>query len=107
MNGQRQNRGLSPVLRGTLADFGGVYLVNGLVAFIFAASGPVAIILAVGTRGGLAPSDLSSWIFGAFFVNGLISIAFCWLYRQPLVFFWTIPGTVLVGDSTRRRITPA
>src|SRR5207248_11307565 len=36
-----------------------------LVAFIFAASGPVAIILAVGTRGALAPSDLSSWIFGA------------------------------------------
>src|SRR2546430_15253201 len=95
MNGQRQNRGLSPVMRRTLADFGGVYLVNGLVAFVFAASGPVAIILAVGTRGGLAPSDLSSWIFGAFFVNGLISIAFCWLYRQPLVFFWTISGAVL------------
>jgi len=38
-------------------------------------------------------------IFGAFFVNGLISIAFCWLYRQPLVFFWTIPGTVLVGPA--------
>src|SRR6267378_6191290 len=99
MNGERQNRGLSPALRRTLADFGGVYFVNGLVAFIFAASGPVAIILAVGTRGGLAPSDLSSWIFGAFFVNGLISIAFCWLYRQPLVFFWTIPGAVLVGSA--------
>jgi len=85
--------------RRVLADFGGIYLVNGLVAFIFAASGPVAIILAVGTRGGLAPSDLSSWIFGAFFVNGLISIAFCWFYRQPLVFFWTIPGAVLVGPA--------
>jgi benzoate membrane transport protein len=82
-----------------LADFGGVYFANGLVAFLFAASGPVAIILAVGTRGGLAPSDLSSWIFGAFFVNGLISIAFCWFYRQPLVFLWTIPGAVLVGPA--------
>ena len=88
-----------PVLRRALADFGGVYFVNGLVAFIFAASGPVAIILAVGTRGGLTPSDLASWIFGAFFVNGLISIAFCWFYRQPLVFFWTIPGAVLVGPA--------
>src|SRR6266704_1574487 len=48
---------------------------------------------------GLAPSDLSSRIFGAFFVNGLISIAFCWFYRQPLVFFWTIPGAVLVGPA--------
>jgi benzoate membrane transport protein len=74
-------------------------VVNGVVAFVFAATGPVAIILAVGTRGGLAPSDLASWIFGAFFLNGLISIFFCWRYRQPLVFFWTIPGAVLVGPA--------
>ena len=26
-------------------------------------------------------------------------ILFSWLYRQPLAFFWTIPGTVLVGPS--------
>ena len=64
----------APTPAGALADFGGVYAVNGLVGFIFAASGPVAIILAVGTRGGLSASDLASWIFGAFFVNGLISI---------------------------------
>jgi len=89
----------APDLREVLADFGGVYFVNALVAFLFAASGPVAIILAVGTRGGLTPSDLASWIFGAFFFNGLISIAFCWRYREPLVFFWTIPGAVLVGPA--------
>ena len=92
---QPQNRGLSAVF----SDFGGVYFVNAVVAFLFAASGPLAIILAVGTRGGLSSSDLASWTFGAFFVNGLISIAFCWHYRQPLVFFWTIPGTVLVGPA--------
>src|SRR5512146_549093 len=88
-----------PSLRQVLADFGGTYAVNGLVAFIFAASGPVAIILAVGTRGGLSESDLASWIFGAFFLNGLVSIAVCWWYRQPMVFFWTIPGAVLVGPA--------
>lgn len=38
----------------------------------------------------------------AFFVNGLITIKFCWLYRQPLAFFWTIPGTVLVGPALAR-----
>ena len=53
----------------------------------------------MGTRGGLSAADLSSWLFGAFFVNGLISIAFCWIYRQPLVLFWSIPGTVLVGPA--------
>ena len=69
------------------------------MAFIFAASGPVAIILAVGAQGGLSESDLSSWLFGSFFINGLISIAFCLRYREPLVFFWTIPGAVLVGPA--------
>ena len=88
-----------PARGGLLADLGGLYAANALVAFIFAASGPVAIILAVGTRGGLSESDLASWIFGAFFLNGLLSIFFCWFYRQPLVFFWTIPGAVLVGPA--------
>ncbi|HTN27658.1 MAG TPA: benzoate/H(+) symporter BenE family transporter [Burkholderiales bacterium] len=87
------------MFREALADLGGEQAVNGVVAFIFAATGPVAIMLAVGTRGGLAPADLASWIFGSFFLNGLISIFFCWRYRQPLVFFWTIPGTVLVGPA--------
>ena len=87
------------MIRRFAADFGGLYAANALVAFIFAASGPVAIILAVGAQGGLSESDLSSWIFGSFFINGLISIAFCLFYRQPLVFFWTIPGAVLVGPA--------
>ena len=88
-----------PGPRQLAADFGGAYAASGLVAFIFAASGPVAIIPAVGAQGGLAGPDLSSWIFGSFFVNGLISIAFCLVYREPLVFFWTIPGAVLVGPA--------
>jgi len=88
-----------PSVRQVLADFGGLYTVNAVVAFIFAASAPVAIVLAVGTRGGLTADDLASWLFGSFFLNGLISIAFCWWYRQPLVFFWSIPGTVLVGPA--------
>lgn len=96
-----------PAIRQVLADFGRLYFVNGLVAFIFAVSGPVAVILAVGTRGGLTESDLSSWIFGAFFLNGLISIAFCWLYRQPLVILWTIPGAVLIGPALGHLPFPA
>ena len=86
-------------MRRLAADFGGVYAVNGLVGFIFAATGPVAIILAVGAQGGLSEADLSSRIFGSFFLNGLISIGFCLAWRQPLVFFWSIPGAVLVGPA--------
>jgi benzoate membrane transport protein len=82
-----------------LADFGPTYAVNGLIGFIFAASGPVAIILSTGQRGGLGPAELASWLFGAFFVNGLLTLALSWRWKMPLVFFWTIPGTVLVGPA--------
>ncbi len=88
-----------PLPRRPWSDFGAVYAGNAVVAFLFAASGPVAIVLTVGARGGLSESDLASWIFSAFFLNGLITIAISILYRQPLVFFWTIPGTVLVGPA--------
>jgi benzoate membrane transport protein len=88
-----------PSPRRVAADFGALYAANAVVAFLFAASGPVAIILATGARGGLSESDLASWIFGGFFLNSLISIAFSLGYRQPLVFFWSIPGTVLVGPA--------
>ncbi len=73
--------------------------VNAVVAFAFSISGPVAIILAVTARAGLSEAKAASWLFGAFFINGFLSIAFCAAYRQPLVFFWTIPGTVLVGPA--------
>jgi benzoate membrane transport protein len=88
-----------PSLRRVIADFGSLYGSGALAAFIFAASGPVAIILTIATRGGLGPSDVASWIFGGFLVNGFVSIAFCWLYRQPLVLLWTIPGAVLIGPA--------
>jgi benzoate membrane transport protein len=82
-----------------LRDLGPLYAANGLIGMIFSATGPVAVILAVGTAGRLSPAELASWIFGVFFLNGLLTVLFCWLYRQPLAFFWTIPGTVLVGPA--------
>ncbi|HYG53686.1 MAG TPA: benzoate/H(+) symporter BenE family transporter [Burkholderiales bacterium] len=72
---------------------------NAFVAFLFACTGPVAIILSTGARGGLSEADLASWIFGAFFLNGFITLGFALYYRQPLVFLWSIPGTVLVGPA--------
>ena len=82
-----------------LADSGPGYFANGLIGFIFSATGPVAIILAVGSRGGLTEAELASWVFGVFFINGLITIAMSWRYHMPLGFAWTIPGTVLVGPA--------
>jgi benzoate membrane transport protein len=88
-----------PGPRRLLRDLGTAYAANGLIGLIFAATGPVAVILAVGAQGGLTQEQLASWIFGAFFLNGILTVLACWLYRQPLAFFWTIPGTVLVGPA--------
>lgn len=85
--------------RDIAAAFSGVHCANAVIAFVFAASAPVAIILGVGVRGGLSEADLSSWIFAAFALNGALTIAMSLLYRMPLAFFWTIPGTVLVGPA--------
>ncbi|MBB3083591.1 benzoate/H(+) symporter BenE family transporter [Geodermatophilus sabuli] len=88
-----------PGPRQVVRDLGAVYAANGLIGFVFAATGPVAVILAVGSAGGLTREQLASWLFGCFSLNGVLTVVACWLYRQPLSFFWTIPGTVLVGPA--------
>ena len=77
--------GTAPGLRRILDDFGLTYFANGLIGFIFSATGPVAIILSVGTRGGLSEAELASWVFGVFFINGLITLAMSWRYQTPRV----------------------
>ena len=87
-------------------DFGALYAANGVVAAVFSMTGPVAVILAEGARGGLSQAEIASWIFGVFFLNGLLTMLACWFYRQPLAFFWTIPGTVVVGTSLNHLTWP-
>ena len=88
-----------PTFKNDLSDISLVHLSNAVIAFLFAASAPVAIILGVGIKGGLSETDMASWIFGAFALNGILGIVASIIFRQPLVFFWTISGTVLVGPA--------
>lgn len=74
-------------------------LANGLLTFLLASSGPLAILLGVATRAGLERADITSWIFAAFVGSGLLSILFCARYRQPAAMAWSIPGSVLVGAA--------
>ena len=74
-------------------------ITNGFVAFLFAVTGPVAIMLLVGTKTSLSNQELSSWLFGAFAINSVISIIFSFWFRKPLVFMWSIPGIILIGSS--------
>lgn len=88
-----------PTPRRVLRDLGRHELTNGFVGALFAMTGPVAVVLAVGSRAGLGADIVASWVFGVFVLNGLLTIAASWVYRQPLGFFWTIPGTVVVGQA--------
>lgn len=81
------------------ADLGSHEVVNGVVGVLFSITGPIPIIVAVGREGGLSSEQIASWIFGVFFLNGLLTIAMSWAFRQPLGFFWTIPGTIVVGTA--------
>jgi len=82
-----------------LRDVSGSFFLTAIIGFIFIASGPVAVLLAAGTDGGLDNDQLASWIFGSFGLNGLLTIFYCLYFRQPLVLLWTIPGAVLVGAA--------
>lgn len=74
-----------------------LYFTLALVAVSFSATGPVAIIIAAAKQAGLDVHQTSSWIFSALAVNGLASMFISWKTKQPLVFLWTIPGTVLAA----------
>ncbi|MCP5083758.1 MAG: benzoate transporter [Alphaproteobacteria bacterium] len=87
------------MLKDFARDISAQHAGNALIAFIFAATGPIAIMLTVGAKPGLPEPALATWMFGAFFFNGLISSVICLIYRQPMVFLWTIPGMILVGTA--------
>lgn len=83
----------------TLLNLRGYHLVNAVVAFLFASTGPVALILTVGIKGGLSAEDLASWIFIGFVGGGALTLIISHVYRQPLAFGWTISGTAIVGPA--------
>lgn len=74
-------------------------LVNGFSAFLFAATGPGAMILAVGTAASLPGDIIAAWLFAAYALSGVLSIGVCYLYRQPLTIGYSMPGVVIVGPA--------
>lgn len=74
-----------------------LYLSLALVGMTFSATGPVAIIITAARDAGLGFAQVSSWLFAVLALNGVASLLLSALTRQPLVFLWTIPGTLLVA----------
>ena len=88
-----------PRLAETLLGLRPHHLANAVVAFLFASTGPVALILTIGIAGGLSTETLSSWIFIGFVGGGAITFTMSWIYKQPLAFAWTISGTAIAGPA--------
>lgn len=89
-----------------LRDIGPQYITNGILGLVFAASGPIAVTLTVGSLGGLTQEEMASWVFAIFFSAGVATLLMSLLYRQPLGFAWSIPGTVLLGPSLQHLSFP-
>ena len=75
---------------------------NGVVGFLFAATGPMAVIFAAAARGNLGAADIASWVAAGYGLPALVTIAFAVYHRQPLAFSWTIAGGVVVGTALDR-----
>ena len=74
-------------------------LTNGLVAAVFAVTGPVAIILSVASSANLEKNIINSWVFAAFGIGGVLTLVLSYIYRQPLAMAWTMPGAALLISS--------
>jgi benzoate membrane transport protein len=72
---------------------------NAVVAWLYAITGPLAILLAVSTKAGFGEDQVAAWIFGAHAIPGFLSILTSYLYRQPSGIAWSIPGAILIGPA--------
>ena len=71
----------------------------GFTAWLFAVTGPFIIYVNAARQGNLSALELNSWVFGGYFVCGLLSIVLTLYYRIPLLAAITIPGGVLVASA--------
>ncbi len=75
--------------------------VDGFIAFLFAISGPIAIMLSITSNNNIDIESVSVWLFGCFALNGFLSIIVTIIFKQPLIFMWSIPGIILIGFSLK------
>jgi len=74
-------------------------LAYGITAWLFAVTGHFIIYVNAARQGNLSTAELNSWIFGGYFICGLLSVALSLYYRLPLLAALTIPGGVLVATA--------
>ena len=66
---------------------------------MFAVTGPFLIYVNAAKQAGLSPAEFNSWIFGGYFICGLLTLLLTLCYRQPLLAAISIAGGVLAGTA--------
>jgi benzoate membrane transport protein len=88
-----------PGWRDIVASFDRHMVTNATVAWLYAITGPLAILLAVASKAGFSQEQVAAWIFGGYAIGGFLSILMSCLYRQPAGVAWSIPGAILIGPA--------
>ena len=57
----------------------------GATGWLFAITGPFLIYVNAAKQGNLSLAEFNSWIFGGYFIFGLLTVLLMLYYRQPLV----------------------
>ncbi|QBP41011.1 benzoate/H(+) symporter BenE family transporter [Paenisporosarcina antarctica] len=71
----------------------------GTVAAIICCTGPVLIVITAAQNGNLTTSQTISWLFGIYFVGGLLGIIMSLLFGQPIAGAYSIPSAVLMTQA--------
>src|SRR5262245_34619735 len=81
------------------SDFDRHTAMNAVVAWLYAITGPLAILFAALNDAKLEHGVVASWIFGCYAIGGLLSVIMSCLYRQPIAMAWSIPAVMLAGPA--------
>lgn len=102
-------RAESPFLR-NLRDLPGFLntstIAHGFVAWFFAVSGPLLILLNAARLGGLPARAVEGWIAVGYGVGGVLTILLSLMYGMPIAGAWSISGAVLVGGFLSQHALP-
>jgi benzoate membrane transport protein len=74
-------------------------ITTGLVATIFGCSGPALVTINAGTTAGYTDAQIASWLFGIYFLGGLISVIMALYYKMPINGAYSIPGASMLGSA--------
>ncbi|MGO4890477.1 benzoate/H(+) symporter BenE family transporter [Anaerobacillus sp. MEB173] len=72
---------------------------TGTVAAVICCTGPILIVITAAQNGNLLPEQTVSWLFGIYFIGGLIGIILPLLLGMPIAGAYSIPSAVLMTQA--------